>query len=153
MSLVDSPSFSITSTTVKSTLIPSEAYVLSLATSSSHYAASSSAPFNVIHLFDKADFRKVRDWTGHTNTITSMRSATNIGGNFRESLVSSSKDGTIKFWDDRLGSQPALQSDYAISCLQKCMTELKQFNGAMRIGSEWSYFWTSTRTSVLCCLN
>ncbi|TCD66828.1 hypothetical protein EIP91_000906 [Steccherinum ochraceum] len=121
MSLVDSPSLSVSSTPATSTRLPSEAYVLSLASTSSGYAASSSAPSNSIHLFDKADFRKIRDWVGHKDTISSLRSVANIAGNVRESLATCSKDGTVKIWDERSGSQPALQMNALVTSRSRAL--------------------------------
>lgn len=128
MALVDDPSLSISFTPIKSTSLPSEAYVLSLASSISYYAASSSAPSNSIYLFDKESFRKMRDWTGHANAITCMKSAANTIGNVRESLMTCSKDGYVKFWDERSGSQPALQSKHHVTSSKGFWTELKKFS-------------------------
>ncbi|KAH8106301.1 WD40-repeat-containing domain protein [Cristinia sonorae] len=121
MSLLDSPSLHISHTPVRSSSLPAQAYVLSIAASSSHYAASSSAPSNSIHLFDKADFRKLREWIAHANAITSLRSAPSTAGNVRDSLFTSSRDGYVRFWDDRSGSQPALQMNGLVSSSRRAL--------------------------------
>ena len=108
MSIVSVPSFTPTKNTIKSTQLPGDAYVLSLASLPSHYAAASSASANNIHLFDKANLRKVLELSGHDN-ISCMRSVRNVASAGRESLVSCCKDGLVKIWDERSGSV-ALQS-------------------------------------------
>lgn len=110
MSLAESPSFTTTTRPVKSTSLPSEAYVLSLASVQSFYAASSSAPLNVIHIFDKANLRPVSQLVGHGEAISTMRSVPSFAGTSRETLVSCGKDGLVKVWDERSGA-PAVQSE------------------------------------------
>lgn len=94
----------------KTTSLPSEAYVLALASTPSSYAASSSAPSNSISLFDKAQFRKTLELQGHDISITSLRSVPQLGGTGRGVLLSSGKDGHVKAWDERSGSV-SLQSE------------------------------------------
>lgn len=103
MSLLDSPSLSVTSTAIKSTQLPGDAYVLSLASLPSHYAAASTASTKNIHLFDKANLRKVQELPGHAN-ISCMRSVRNVASSGREALVSCGRDGVVKVWDERSGS-------------------------------------------------
>ncbi|THH33633.1 hypothetical protein EUX98_g496 [Antrodiella citrinella] len=121
MSLIDSPSLSITSVPVRSTSLPSQAYVLAIALLPSHYAVSSSAPSNSIHLFDKADFRKLNDWIAHDDAITSMKSNPVPVGNIGDSLLTCSRDGTVRFWDERSGSQPALQMNSIVSSRRRAL--------------------------------
>ncbi|KAI0698608.1 WD40 repeat-like protein [Cytidiella melzeri] len=101
MSLVDSANFTSTSRTIRTETLPSGAYVLSLASLPSLYAASSSAPTNAVHLFDMTNLRAVSTLPGHQDAVTSLRSVSNISGTSREVLVSSGKDGLIKVWDER----------------------------------------------------
>ncbi|KAI0770747.1 WD40 repeat-like protein [Irpex lacteus] len=103
MSLVDSAAFTTTSRTIRTVTLPAEAYVLSLASLPSLYAASSSAPTNAIHLFDKSNLRAVTTLPGHDDAVTSMRVVSNFSGLAREVLVSSGKDAFIKVWDERTG--------------------------------------------------
>jgi WD repeat-containing protein 89 len=110
MSLVQSPAFASASRPIKSTSLPSEAYVLSLAPLHSYYAASASAPSNAIHIFDKANLRPVSHLAGHGEAISAMRSVPNFAGTSRETLISCGKDGLVKVWDERSGS-PAAQSE------------------------------------------
>jgi hypothetical protein len=62
--LAPSASFS-TSTTPRRTNNIGGAYVLEIARTSSHYVASTSAPKNTIHLFDRSSFAPVRALAGH----------------------------------------------------------------------------------------
>ena len=104
MSLAESPSFTTTSRPIKSVSLSSDAYVLTLASAHSHYAASSSAPLNAIHLYDKSDLRPVGQLAGHGEAISTMRSVPNFSGTSRETLISCGKDGMIKVWDERAGT-------------------------------------------------
>lgn len=104
MSLVETPSFAVTSARIKSAQLSGDAYVLSLASLPSYYAAASSASANNIHLFDKADLRKILDLSGHDKNVSQMRSVRNIASSGREALVSCGKDGAVKVWDERSGS-------------------------------------------------
>ncbi|KAL4241427.1 WD repeat-containing protein 89 [Abortiporus biennis] len=104
MSLLPSPSLTTTTTSIKSTSLQSDAYVLSLASLPSHYAAASSSPLNSIHLFDKSNFQKVAEFHAHDSTITHMRSVQNMAGRGRETLISCGKDGVVKAWDERSGT-------------------------------------------------
>lgn len=112
MSLAQSASFTNISTPLKSTRLPSDAYVLSLAALPSRYAASASAPSNKIHLFDTHSLRAVQSLSGHEGGTTSLRAVDAIIGTNQRSLVSSGKNGTVKVWDDRAGSV-AIQSMFS----------------------------------------
>ncbi|TFK56234.1 WD40 repeat-like protein [Heliocybe sulcata] len=104
MSLVASDSFATLSETSKSTTVPSGSYVLSLASLPSCYAASTSAPSNTIHLYDKSDLRVSSTLGGHEAGITTLRVADNIAGNNTQALVSCGRDAAVKVWDERTGS-------------------------------------------------
>lgn len=86
--------------------------MLALASVQSHYAASSSTPSNAIHLFDKSDLRPAGQFVGHNEAVASMRSVPKFAGTSRETLVSCGKDGLVKVWDERSGSE-------AVQCKQK----------------------------------
>lgn len=101
MSMQDSPTLTVTATTRKATTLASGAYVLSLVSLSSSYAASSSAPSNTIHFFDKSDFRKIREVTAHPAGITDMKCTPRLAGFSHELLLTSGKDGTVNAWDER----------------------------------------------------
>ncbi|KDQ65041.1 hypothetical protein JAAARDRAFT_28702 [Jaapia argillacea MUCL 33604] len=105
MSLTASSSLETFSSPLRSDLLPSESYVLSLASLPSSYAASASAPSNQIHLLDKSSLRNVHTFAGHNVGITCMRAIESIGGNGGPMIVSCGKDGTVKTWDDRTGSE------------------------------------------------
>ncbi len=109
MSLTESPSLSKTATPIKSTVLPSDAYVLSLASLPSHYAASSSASANNIYLFDKFSLRPIGELAGHDRATTCMRSVPKVGDS-REVLLSCGRDALVKVWDERSCSV-ALQSE------------------------------------------
>lgn len=104
MSLIDSPALIKSSNPVKTDFLPSDAYVLSLASLASHYAASSSAPLNAIHLYDKFNMKFAGQLAGHEDAITAMRAVPKLAGATREMLVSCGKDGLVKAWDERAGS-------------------------------------------------
>jgi WD repeat-containing protein 89 len=106
MSLIDSGTFTSTSRVTRTTQLQSGAYVLSLASTSSHYAAASSAPTNAIHLYDKTDLRATQTLPGHDGAITCLRAVAGSDG----ALVSSGKDGLVNIWDTRIGSV-ALRSE------------------------------------------
>lgn len=104
MSLVESPTLTTQTIPLKSATLPSQAYVLSLASLPFHYAASASAPSNAIHIFDKSDLRIVCSLPGHDVATSSLRSVDAIAGMTHQVLVSSGKDGTVKAWDERSGA-------------------------------------------------
>lgn len=112
MSLAQSPSFTNASRPLKSTRLPSDAYVLSLAALPSRYAASASAPSNKIHIFDSQSFRAAQSLSGHEGGTTSLRAVDAIIGTNQRSLISSGRDSTVKVWDDRSGSV-AIQSTFS----------------------------------------
>ncbi|KAI9001307.1 WD40-repeat-containing domain protein [Trametes punicea] len=101
MSLVDAPSFKTSSTPIRSATLPGEAYVLSIASLPSYYAASASSPSNVIHLFDKARLQNVQTLPGHELSITTLRAVPNVANTLTHALLSSGKDGAVKVWDER----------------------------------------------------
>ncbi|KAI0356523.1 WD40 repeat-like protein [Trametes cingulata] len=104
MSLVDASSYKASSTPIKSATLPAEAYVLSIASLPSYYAASASSPSNAIHFFDKARLQNVQTLPGHEASITTLRSVPNVANAVSHALLSSGKDGTVKVWDERSGS-------------------------------------------------
>ncbi|KAH9947312.1 WD40-repeat-containing domain protein [Amylocystis lapponica] len=103
MSLVESSSFRNITTPIRTTSLPSEAYVLSIASSPAHYAAATSSPNNAIHLFDKSRLQSVFTLSGHENAITNLRSVSNLAG-MLQVLVSCGRDGLVKVWDERTQS-------------------------------------------------
>jgi WD40 repeat protein len=84
-----------------STTLSSQAYVLSLASINTSYAASASSPSNLIDLFDKSTLQLVQTLPGHDSATTSLRTVQSIAGSTRQSLTSCGKDGTVKAWDER----------------------------------------------------
>lgn len=108
MSLILSPSFTSSQKPINSTVLPQNAYVLSLASISSFYAAASSAPTNAIYIFDKSELRRVvQTLPGHDVAITALRS---VNVNNEEMLLSSGKDGVVRTWDVR-ASKVAVESE------------------------------------------
>lgn len=150
MSLVDSAAFTTTSRTIRTVTLPAEAYVLSLASLPSLYAASSSAPTNAIHLFDKSNLRAVTTLPGHDDAVTSMRVVSNFSGLAREVLVSSGKDALIKVWDERTGSA-AVQSEFPLFVLLVVYyaAELK----TSRLNSACAFVREESPLAVLRCLS
>ncbi|KAI0637917.1 WD40 repeat-like protein [Trametes polyzona] len=104
MSLVDAPAYKASSSPIRSTALPGGAYVLSIASLPSYYAASASAPSNAIHVFDKARLQNVQTLPGHESSITTLRSVPNVANAVAHALLSSGKDGAVKVWDERSGS-------------------------------------------------
>ncbi|KAJ6538940.1 WD40-repeat-containing domain protein [Mycena capillaripes] len=102
--LVPSPSFSTTSTPVKTASSSSQAYVLSIAALPTFYAASASAPSNAIDLFDRTTLLGVQTLAGHEIGTTSLRSVETLANISRPCLISSGLDGSIKVWDERTNS-------------------------------------------------
>lgn len=125
MSLAESAALTTSSRPIKSTSLPSEAYVLSLASVNSFYAASSSAPLNAIHIFDKAQLRPVSQFAAHGDAVSSLRAVPAFAGTTRETLVSCGKDGLVKVWDERAGA-PAVQSEHPRRRAARCPAELNQ---------------------------
>ncbi|KAJ7229060.1 WD40-repeat-containing domain protein [Mycena pura] len=101
--LVPAPGFSAAGAPVKSVSLSSseEAYVLSIASLPSSYAAAASAPSNSIHLFDKSTLQRTHVLLGHDTGTTSLRAVDTIAAVARPCLVSSGLDGSIKIWDER----------------------------------------------------
>ena len=94
-------------------LIPSKAYVLSIAALPGCYAAAASSPANTIHLYAKADLRHLTTLEGHPGGTTSVRSVdlhatSNASG---PTLASCGKDGYTKIWDLRSNS-PSIESAF-----------------------------------------
>jgi len=82
-----------------------DAYVLSLANLPSAYVALASSPSHRINLLDKRSLRRIQTLPGHDIATTSIRVVESLAG-FRDgALLSSGRDGSIKVWDDRSGSQ------------------------------------------------
>ncbi|KAK7695576.1 hypothetical protein QCA50_000212 [Cerrena zonata] len=128
MSLVDTPSLSVASTAIKSTQLPGDVYVLSLASLPSHYAAASSASTQNIHLFDKTNLQRVLELPGHDN-ISCMRSVRNVASSGREALVSCGKDGAVKVWDERSGSVALEMHAYASNTRRSLLSCDVSFDG------------------------
>ena len=102
-SLSLSPTFTKSPRVIIQTSLPSQSYVLSLASLPSYIAASASAPSNAIHLLDKADLKSVvQTLPGHTNGTTCMRAVKNFCEK-QDVLVSCGKDGRVVAWDERTG--------------------------------------------------
>ncbi|KZT72690.1 WD40 repeat-like protein [Daedalea quercina L-15889] len=101
MSLLDSPAARRIVTPLKTTSLPSEAYVLSIVSLPSVYALSASSPDNAIHIFDKSRLDRVRTIAGHEDSVTGLRSASNFAGAMSPVLLSCGKDGVVKAWDGR----------------------------------------------------
>lgn len=104
MSLIPSDTFKAVSKPIKSTNLPSDAYVLALASSASFYAAAASAPSNTIHLFDKSRLQAAQSLPGHGGGITTLISSSDFGQSSASVFVSCGMDGTVKVWDERVGS-------------------------------------------------
>ncbi|KAF8075971.1 WD40-repeat-containing domain protein [Lyophyllum atratum] len=85
--LLESPQSKLCQSPVKCAQLPSQAYVLSIASLPGHYAASESAPTNAIRIFDKSTMQGV--------------GTAGIAG---RTLMSSGKDGSVKIWDPRTNS-------------------------------------------------
>ncbi|KAH9938489.1 WD40-repeat-containing domain protein [Fomitopsis serialis] len=101
MALLDSPASKHTITRLKTTSLPSEAYVLSIVSLPSCYALSASSPDNAIHLFDKSRLDSVRTFAGHEGAVTCLRSASSFAGSVSPILLSCGKDGVVRAWDGR----------------------------------------------------
>ena len=103
--LLESPCFSAANSPQRSSQASSQAYILSIANLPFHYAASSSPPSNVIDIFDKSTLQRVDTLQAHATATTSLRVVENVGGiSGTKTLMSSGKDGLVKFWDLRSGS-------------------------------------------------
>ncbi|KAF5321773.1 hypothetical protein D9619_001185 [Psilocybe cf. subviscida] len=76
-------------------------YILSIVPLPGFYAASTSAPSNVIDIFDKTTLQGTQTLSGHAEATTSLRTVGTIAGAVQKCLVSSGKDGSVKVWDQR----------------------------------------------------
>lgn len=120
MSLLQSPSFKVTNTTLHETFLPAGSYVLSLAPVASFYAALASAPSHQIHLFDRGTLQSTGVLKGHENATTQLCTVRRLGASTREMLLSSGKDGCVMAWDERSGSA-SIKSGHSTSVsLQTC---------------------------------
>jgi WD40 repeat protein len=82
--------------------VSSGSYVLSITSLPSYYAASTSAPANVIDLFDKTTLKHIQTLPGHEFATTSLHCVNNLAGVLpNECIISSGRDGSIKIWDNR----------------------------------------------------
>ncbi|KIY45980.1 WD40 repeat-like protein [Fistulina hepatica ATCC 64428] len=81
--------------------VPSQSYVLSIATLSNHYVVSASAPINTIEVFDKTSLHPVQSLPGHDVAITSLKAVSSLVGLSGECIVSSGQDCAVKIWDGR----------------------------------------------------
>lgn len=108
-----SQSFTKTSLPSASTPSLTDSYILHIATLNNSYATSLSAPSNSIAIFDKSRLYPQATFKAHSDAITLIRSssllydgASSSGGS---TLLSSGKDGFIKVWDERRGSESVLK--------------------------------------------
>jgi WD40 repeat protein len=85
----------------KSATTSGDGYILAIAQLPGFYAASVSAPSNVIDIFDKTTLQGVQTLSGHAESTTSLRTASTVAGAVQKCLVSSGKDGSVKVWDQR----------------------------------------------------
>jgi WD40 repeat protein len=111
MVLTESPYLSESSWTLRTSNVSSNAYILSISSLPRHYAASTSAPSNVIEIFDKSTLQRIQSLPGHESATTSLHAVNTIAGIPKKSLISSGKDGSVKVWDDRSNSH-SIKSDY-----------------------------------------
>ena len=147
MSLLDSPASIRTGAPLKSTSIPSGAYVLHLVSLPSFYALSASSPDNAIHLYDKSRLDSVRIIPGHEDAITSLRAATSFGGSVSPILLASGKDGVVKAWDSRAPANGPT-SEYPAIPLIGVATELKARFYGTRVNSD-SLYGRSTASPII----
>ncbi|KAG6813191.1 hypothetical protein H0H92_013311 [Tricholoma furcatifolium] len=99
--LLEAPRFKSTQSPLKSSRLSSNSYVLSIASLTGQYAASSSAPANTIDIFDKITLQGVETLPGHDIAITSLHAVENIAAITGPTLISCGKDGSVKVWDPR----------------------------------------------------
>ncbi|KAG6833587.1 hypothetical protein H0H87_004214 [Tephrocybe sp. NHM501043] len=118
--LLEAPQFKSTQRPLKSTHLSSQSYVLSIASLSSHYAASASAPANTIDIFDKTTLRGVETLSGHDVATTSLHAVDNVIGLSGRSLISSGRDGSVKIWDPRSNSHSIMMSNLGASRALLC---------------------------------
>ncbi|KAI0047278.1 WD40 repeat-like protein [Auriscalpium vulgare] len=121
-SLLQSPTLAETSHPLHSVQLPSDAYVLHLASLPLHYAAAASAPTHHIHLYDKISFQSTLVFPGHEGGTTSLRAVDALAGTSRSLLLSSGRDSTVQVWDERTGAVGVkmLQSSSASRALLSC---------------------------------
>ena len=94
----------------RSTKTSGAGYILSLVPLPEYYAASTSAPSNVIDIFDKTTLQGVQTLSGHAGATTSLRTVKTIAGTAQKCLVSSGIDGSVKVWDQR-SNTASIQSE------------------------------------------
>ena len=105
-----SESFSTIKKPINSTILPSEAYVWSLASLPSYYAAASSYPTDAIYVLDKSDLGKViHTLPGHKGGISAIRVVERVNDDV-DVLLSWGKDGIVRTWDVRNG-RAAIESE------------------------------------------
>jgi WD40 repeat protein len=94
-----------TQTLPKRTSQIGDAYVLQIARTASHYAASASAPKNSIHLFDRSTLSLVHTLQGHESGISALAVSSAPTGSVAgdHALFSCGKDARVKVWDERTG--------------------------------------------------
>lgn len=114
-----SSSFVVDEKPLSSVTLPSQVYVLAVASLQSYYAAAASAPTNDIHIFDKSDLkRSIAILKGHQGAITALHSV-HVIGSARSVLLSCGKDRIIRAWDDRTGAA-AIESQFNLLCSEIC---------------------------------
>ncbi|KAH9927131.1 WD40 repeat-like protein [Epithele typhae] len=99
--LVPAPSFRASGSPIKTAQLPAKSYVLAIASLPSFYAAAASAPSNAVHIFDKERLRLVLSLSEPEAPITALRSVPTVAGSAPQALVSASKDGCVRVWDER----------------------------------------------------
>lgn len=128
MPLTPSDTIKAISNPIKTVSLPSGAYVLSLASSASFYAAAASAPTNVIQLFDKSRLDSVQSLPGHDRGVTTLISPPVFANESSSVFVSCGKDGHVHIWDERAGSMGQMDhaSGHKLRIYIGCFTELKE---------------------------
>ncbi|KAG7096614.1 hypothetical protein E1B28_004031 [Marasmius oreades] len=100
--LIQSPNLRKFSQPSKQVTLPSNTYILSLASLPTRYAISTSSPSSdTIQLFDKSTLTPLSKFDGHQGGNTFLRVVDRFAGEERKTLISSGKDGFIKVWDER----------------------------------------------------
>ncbi|KAI9512719.1 WD40-repeat-containing domain protein [Russula earlei] len=102
--LMESVTLSEQTAPFKSSSLPCDAYVLTIAAFGSYYAASASAPSHRVFLFDKTSLRTSQSFYGHHGGTTSLRAVDSVAGVNKRVIISSGNDGMVRVWDDRTGA-------------------------------------------------